>query len=826
MVRRFLVKYPQMCKGRGSGRGTSNMYVPRKIAIATMLATFSFVRLYALPVVLMTGQTEVVVAPDAPKTVLFAADEMTNVLSQVFGEAVPIVTAPSAGRHGIYLGDSVWTRAAGIDVSRFPRDGFSIIAKGRDVFIAGRDDTRVDFYFSINSPVAGAWDLLNEHATLFGVYEFLERYAHVRFYFPGELGTVVPAAKSVSVPEGVFTDRPDFTVRRYAWSSDGVYFEGENRERPILPGRKLNYVRNRMATEYIPCCHGLNGFRVQQRFAQEHPEYMALFNKHDKGLVRDTDPNERSHHPGQVCHSSAVYDEIFEDICSYARGDGPEVRGMGSWKPGSSRQDWAIGTFRKPWVDIMPQDGMVKCLCERCRAAYNTNEFHYATELIWRRTAELANRLKKAGVDIRITQMAYTPYGRVPDFDLPDNIDVMVAVGGPWGLANTRTVAKEYGGIRKWAEKTGRPVWIWTYPGKHGAMNIANVPSGAPRAWAKYYQGAAPWIFGAYAECGCDRMFYNYLCYYVLGKVCWNSKTDVDALLKEHFRLMFGPAKEEMAAFSDDIERIWINETAGKSIETPLGPQRQAPSPYDIFMRIYSRQTLVRWKGWLDAAAAKVAPNSLEARRIALWRHEMFDPLLHAARDYRNAISVEREVRNRVTHPERKNILVNGDFSQTGTIKSDRHFGIWKNGSVWQGGWIADVNSAPRISFHDDLPDGVKGRAMRIDGDGTKITVQNHFTLLNGRFKAGHRYRVSCFVRLTDVVPLKPQSGFRMNVWCDHNTFFPKNCMTGTTGWIHQSFEFVAGQKSADYESSCSVFFWNATGRVDLADLRLEEVCP
>ncbi len=40
------------------------------------------------------GKTEVIVAPDAPKTVLFAAEELTNFLAQALGAPVPVATAP------------------------------------------------------------------------------------------------------------------------------------------------------------------------------------------------------------------------------------------------------------------------------------------------------------------------------------------------------------------------------------------------------------------------------------------------------------------------------------------------------------------------------------------------------------------------------------------------------------------------------------------------------------------------------------------------------------------------------------------------------------
>ena len=171
------------------------------------------------------------------------------------------------------------------------RDAFAIVAEKNRVLIAGRDDPKEDTHKAIYSKHTGVWAQLHEHATLFGVYEFLERYAGVRMYFPGELGTIVPQTARIVVPEGRIDVAPAFLERNYSAYSDGTWYDGAERDMPLLPARKLNYTRNRMQTLYIPCCHGSNGFRIQERFSKEHPEYMALFKKGDL-LVRDLDPAE------------------------------------------------------------------------------------------------------------------------------------------------------------------------------------------------------------------------------------------------------------------------------------------------------------------------------------------------------------------------------------------------------------------------------------------------------------------------------------------------------------------------------------------------------
>ena len=771
-------------------------------------------------VVLAPGRTQVVIPAAAPKAVVFAAEEMTNFLSRVLGDDVPLASAPLRGWISVHLGDSEYVRKAGIDISSLQRDAFRILVDGQAVYIAGRDDAQADTRHAVYSPHTGYWAQYHEHATLFGVYEFLERFAGVRFYFPGELGTIVPRHDELRIPSLSLKIAPDFLVRNYSAFSDGLYFAGENPGRILHPARKLNYQRNRMQTLYVPCCHGQNGFSIQQRFAKEHPEFMQLGRRGGK-LVRDTGSALSAHHVGQLCHSSGVYDEMFKDILAYAHGKPPSSRGIHS-------KSWPIMTFRRPWVDIMPQDGFQACLCERCQAVYRDGDEHYASELVWGRTVELAERLSGAGVDLRLTQMAYPPYRRIPDLNIPSNVDVMVAESGPWSCSNADGFRREMDEIRRWSEKISRKVWIWTYPNKFGAMNLPAIPNGTPRAWAKYYREAAPWIFGAFAECENDRFFYNALSYYIFGKVCWNTRVDTEVLLDEYFRLMFGPGAEPMSRLVADVENKWVNDVAGTLVETAEGPKRQPPSPYALYCRIYSPETLARWDGWLTSAHAAVPRGSLYSRRVELYRREIFEPLATAAATYRKGISLKDELSRRALASTRTNLLVNADFSAAPAGASKRHFGFYRDavrGYGWLGGWICGEKDLPHLSFCD-APPGVSGRALRMEqkDSARKVQISNHFMGMNGRFKPGVRYRVSFFVRLTDVVPREPGGGAGVRVWCDHNSWFPKNRLTGTTDWIHQEFFFTAGPKSESHDSQFSVYLWAATGRVEYVGFRVEEM--
>lgn len=146
-------------------------------------------------VVFEPGRTEVVLADGAPGTAAFTVSEATNFLSRVWGAVVPIVLRPTGkGVSSLVLGGYVWNVAAGVVPDVSVRDGFRIHAVGGGVYIVGNDDD-VDVPDLMRR---GAHTARFRSGTLFGVYEFLVRLVGVCFYFPGEMGTVVPRTRRIA----------------------------------------------------------------------------------------------------------------------------------------------------------------------------------------------------------------------------------------------------------------------------------------------------------------------------------------------------------------------------------------------------------------------------------------------------------------------------------------------------------------------------------------------------------------------------------------------------------------------------------------------------
>ena len=556
-------------------------------------------------VVLTAWNTEVVVEKKASPVVRFAAAEATNFLSRVLGTPVPIVNAPSDGKASLILGMNEWSRKAGIDISRSPRDSYAIKTSDGKVFVAGIDSPWAN---PAKVNVVGY-----ARGTLMGVYAFLEDYAGCRFYFPGELGEIAPLAKCIKIPDVDCTVSPAMPIRTWHFNDGTAWDESLGSNLPA-PGKMLHWLRVRAASDRIVCCHGTIKMKLAEKFGKSHPEYFAL--RQNGTRCNEVPKIIVGGHLGHLCYSSGVRDAIV-DICMERFANGEK------------------------YVDIMPNDGMQLCECEKCQAAYakSPDQKRKATWLIWDYTRYIAEKLIERGANGFVTQMVYSQYGGMPPpgLDLPTNVYVMVAVDGPRNPPHGDSPLSwdsQFEKVRAWAGKSANPVWTWTYPGKVGVneFKLAGIPSICPRSTGEYYKKLAGSTMGTFAQYGgVDCWLYNYLNYYVLSHVMWNPDTDVAALIAEHNRLMFGAAERPMSDFFSILERKWVVESRGRTEITEIGPVLHPPSDDEMWSAIYGPDTLARLDSLLKEAAALVKPGSIEARRIALFRRSYYDPLVEAA---------------------------------------------------------------------------------------------------------------------------------------------------------------------------------------------------
>ena len=528
----------------------------------------------------------------------FAANELATILEQALGNRPPVVTQPTGGKPAILVGTR---QAEGLD-----RDGYIIRTEGSNLFIYGKDDPSrrllKDTYFYRESPDRG---------TLFGVYDFLERFANVRFYFPGEIGTIIPPLADWSIPAIDIMDRPDFT---YGHVKMGNGMTLDEARRAVF--------RLRLGSNTIPNCHGLAFLGFIPRFKESHPEYFALM---DNGLRHyDTHAARPSSRNGHICISSGIRDVIVEDAIAFLSGKPASERGvcLSNGKSGWSHSRYPAGM---PYFNVMLNDSYYRCRCEKCWPRYSKGA-QETSNFTWEFFNEIARKVKASGVPGRLTTMAYDGYRMVPEMPIEDNILVMLALRGPWNERNE--VARKWGLelLQAWNRKINRKLWLWTYPSKF-RLDMPGIPNVAPHSTYSFYKSCQPWIFGAYLEAETDCAEFNFLNFYVFGRLAWDNSLELDTILTDYYHTMFGPAASAMRRFDEALEDNWMRVVTPFE-DTDIGPVPHPPTTAVLWNEIYTPEYLSRLEALLNEAAAAVRNHAVEAKRVDYFRQHFYQPIV------------------------------------------------------------------------------------------------------------------------------------------------------------------------------------------------------
>ncbi len=608
---------------------------------------------------------EIVIQAGSPPVVEFAAKELQRFIKKSTGAKLKIVKKQTKGIVAIILGDSKAAREAGIKIADLPRDAFIIKKVGNAIYIAGKDAAKKKPEKALKSSV---WAQHYQRATLFGVYDFLERFLGVRFYFPGDIGTVVPKHKTLTIPTMDIVEAPDFMQRKVSSYTGGdLPKKLTKKESYAFKNREIYQLRGE--TEYIPNCHGLSRIGLPYRFAKSNPDYFALL----PNGKRDNDMSLPGHR-GHLCFANkGLENEIYTDAEYFFTGRKAKERRI-KHKYGES---WDNSGFQPGYFNIMPQDGHGPnnfCRCPNCWKYYGKNE---AGELVWTFIANIANKLKKNGIKGYITAMAYGPYRGVPKINIPENVLVMLAVIGPWGEKAPKYQKKYDQLILDWNKKIApHKVWLWTYASKYGARNIKGPPNVTPRCIGTFFKRNGPNIAGAFMESGSDQFLFNYLNWYVFFKVGWDNSTDVEALLKEHARKMFGPGAKPMSKFYDKLEKLWIK-CLGKTVDTPLGPKGYPPAENIIWENIYSNDTMTELQSFIDQAKKLAANDKDSLARVKFIEKNLYGKLLEARDEY---YARKKEVEDLVFEitPSKEEIIIDGKIGNEWKNSPSVNMVAWK----------------------------------------------------------------------------------------------------------------------------------------------------
>ena len=485
------------------------------------------------------SRATIVVSPKASDQVRFAARELQAHLKIASGAEIKIVTdnQPHSGVV-ISVGHTSYAEKAGIDAARLRREGFVIETRGGNLALVGRDDD----------------------GTQFAVYEFLERQLGVRWYWPGELGEVVPKSNSVVIGKIESSQQPDFAWRNRGpggalWGSATGPVEMHERERLLGISEehqaqvRLWEKRTRWGGLKIYGGHSLGEVFPPEKYAKTHPEYYALIN----GNRAVPGPDYDYKHGGQVCTTEPGVIRVAVEWARKFFDTHPDYDG----------------------VHLTMNDGGGFCQCDRCRALdsarlitqtgidteemkKNPGRYSVITDRIYTYLNQVAEEVQKTHPGKYIVSMAYSRYIEPPErIRLHPWLIPQYCLWSAYRHANAELKRRHQEVAAGWARAALRK-GIYEYdingswPGLHRIVTSFIADS------IQYLHSQG---FDLYQTQSGDDFAINGMNYYITSRLLWDSSADARKIMDEFYEKAFGRAGQSVRQFHQRLNEAWRKAT-------------------------------------------------------------------------------------------------------------------------------------------------------------------------------------------------------------------------------------------------------------------------
>ncbi len=635
-----------------------------------LLLVLPFGSAFAQSLLVAEGQprAEIVIAAQPARTVKIAARELQTYVEKISGAKLAVTTTPSGGGIiPIYVGRSEHTDKLNLSDDGLLHGAFRVVSGGPWLALVGRDrdyaprepfphdpkdlprvrrdwdaltgetwdiDLNLRQTFKMHNKELDVWEQ-DERGSLNAVHEFL-RGLGVRWYLPGEIGEIVPKQKSIALPKVDRTVKPDFALR-YPYQY-GRRFAGKTEETMWQLRLGLNQAPDLIGPGYV--AHGTNNVHDRSEVKKLHPEFYTLVDG-----KRDTAG------AGKPCLSSPG---LLEQNVKY-------VRAM-------------YDKMDVPVVSVMPADGYTAmCQCELCKGKETPERgaFGRFSDYSWGYVDAVGRELMKTHPNRKIICLAYGASMLPPTkiAKLSPNIIVCIA---------QQRASYQEKERREWADELRRN-WLAKLPAGapslcmydyylHARPERANafLPVYFPHAVAEDLRSLKGVSMGdyieVYRETGLNAFGISALNLYVTSRLWWDAGQDVDAMIDEYCRDLYGPAREEMKAFIAYGEANWMG-------------MNQSP------------EMIAEAFALLAKAEQKAAADALPAKRIAL------------IADYLKPLHSRREqlLRNAGREDARAMRINEKDGSQI-TLDGKLDEPLWKKMSGYQSGGLVDCATGEQAS--------------------------------------------------------------------------------------------------------------------------------
>lgn len=486
-----------------------------------------------------------------------AANEIQSFVQKISGAKLEIVTAEQGFQQRIPV---LIGAAAPADLER------SIREKGNDPY---------SFALVVDANKISLRGL-TPAGTRVAAYELLEQLG-VRWFMPGDLGTVVPNNKTIQLADQKTIQVPSFAAR---WTTSA-------RNSKKLGEEWMQRVR--MGGPNFPSSHGISieekganqgggkkGAGNVKTLFEEHPEYYALVDGKRKA--------------SQLCISNP-------DVL---------IRAIATTKQYFQKNPDA------EWIGMGPNDGRGFCECDNCKAldAGDYDPIAHQVSMTDRYVGffnKVLEGIKNEFPAKKIGFYAYAAYMRPPVKVKPDpKIVPATAVIGLCrlhGMGNPICPEKSY-------EKQLTTDWGKVVPEVYNRGYWYNLSDpGLPFFMISRVKNEIPigktlGIHGWRVETS-DNLAAELPSVYVASKLMWNDKTNVNELMTDFCQKFFGPAALPMRRYIDLMDQALYN------------ADYHTGSSWD-FPHIYNKQVCNIAQAALNQAR-KLAPTGIYAKRVDMY---------------------------------------------------------------------------------------------------------------------------------------------------------------------------------------------------------------
>ena len=352
-------------------------------------------------------------------------------------------------------------------------------------------------------------------AALHGAYDLLERGVGVRWYIASPLGEVVPKRDTLVLPELDLTQSPSFPMR---WIGRGEWSLRNKQNRCddgflIHPG--IYHTQNRIVSH--------------RKYFKRRPDFFALI----KG--------ERcAEHQCKWCYSNAdLVREAAKNMAAMLDAN-PHIK----------------------LISLSPTDGQQWCECEACVAkdekGVDRDRAKSRRSLLFYNA--VAAELRKTHPDVRMLVGAYNVYNWPPQdkgIKADPMIDVIITHYENYCMAHpvgdeTCPLNKRYVQLIKEWQALGCHVYFYEYYWKVNWLDLPWPIVHSVREDMKWYKENH--CRGVFTQFNRDCVWQQFPAHYVAARLLWDVDADVDKIMDEMFRDLFGKAGPHMKAYWDLIE--------------------------------------------------------------------------------------------------------------------------------------------------------------------------------------------------------------------------------------------------------------------------------